>query len=241
VDEVGKDDLMTVNIEQVTTVSAASPPEPFDVRELAWLRTNEYGHAEWVIAGGPEPRSAAIPSDQEKQEVDERAKARRAADAEVDWTRSRLASRPPDLVYSDAEGCGNAFVFGWSADRTEAITVRAGVEELQLSTAPQSFDLAAGRAGLEVVVHVHEQPVHRWPFCTDVIVLDPDRKPPSTWRAVGGTITIELSPPGIRAEDPFLRRATMRIAGAEFVGPGGTRVKQGPPIILTGIVGWFAG
>ena len=100
----------------------------------------------------------------------------------------------------------------------------------------RGFDLATGTAGLEVVAHLYEKPMRRWPFCTDV--FDEARSSSETWRAIGGTATIELSPPGLRADSPSLRRAIIRIVGAELVGPTGARVRQRQPIVLTAIVGF---
>ncbi len=65
--------------------------------------------------------------------------------------------------------------------------------------------------------------------------------PEETWRATRGSITIELSPPGIRASAPFLYRATIRLVGAEFVNSAGVRVQERQPITLTALVGGFAG
>jgi hypothetical protein len=54
--------------------------------------------------------------------------------------------------------------------------------------------------------------------------------------ATAGVVTIELSSPGIRAQLPLAYRATIRIAGAEFVSATGVRVKEVKPIVLTAIV-----
>jgi len=130
------------------------------------------------------------------------------------------------------------FVYGWSDDRTEAIAVRADKDLLQLSTTTQTFDVALQNSGLELVLHLYERPVQRWPFCTD---LGSPPAPEETWRATRGTVTIELSPPGTTARTLFLYRATIRIVGAEFVNGSGVRVKQQQPITLTAMVGWVAG
>jgi hypothetical protein len=121
----------------------------------------------------------------------------------------------------------------------EAITVRADKGPLQLSTTPKTFDIAAQSPGLELVLHVYARPVWSWPFCTDVRTLP--EAPEETWRATRGVVTIELSPPGVRAAVPFEYRATIRIVGAEFINGSGVRAKQGQPITLTAIVGWLAG
>jgi hypothetical protein len=109
---------------------------------------------------------------------------------------------------------------------------------LQLSTTTQTFDVAVQNSSLELVLHLYERPVQHWPFCTD------ERLPPApeeTWRATRGTVTIELTQPGVRTRTPFLYRATIRIVGAEFVNGSGVRVKQAQPITLTAMVGSMAG
>jgi hypothetical protein len=237
-DEVVADELKLVAIEEIARVDAPSPPDSFDVRAVVRLRTNEYGHAEWTLLGA-DPITNGIPSAAEKREDEEQRARRVAADAQVDWNRSREANRSPDLRYSDADGCGRAFLFGWSIDRTEAIAIDASLEQLKLSTGSQSFDLTVRPHGLDVAVHLFEQPRRRWPFCTDV--LEMDSSPAATWRAVSGAITLDVSPPGIRADNPSYRRVTIRLVGAEFVGPGGVRVRQLTPITLSALVGGVQG
>ena len=155
----------------------------------------------------------------------------------MDWTRVRDAARTPALTYSDGDGCGNAFLYAWSDDRTEAITVRFDKNRLEFSTTPRTLDAAVQKTDLEVVVHVFERPLRSWPFCTDVTVQE---GPVETWRAVGGTVTIALSTPGVRAQ-PWLYRATIHIVGAEFVSATGLRVRQTQPIVLTATVGSVLG
>ncbi len=128
---------------------------------------------------------------------------------------------------------------GWSADRTEAIAINATVERLALSTGSQSFDFAAQTPALGVAVHLFEQPRRRWPFCTDL--MDMNSSAASVWRAVGGTITLETSPPGLRADNPLSRRLTVRLVGAEFIGPNGVRVRQRLPVTLSAVISGFPG
>ena len=151
----------------------------------------------------------------------------------MDWKRVRDPHRTPTLTYSDADGCGGVFVYGWSNDRTEALAVRANKDRLQLSTTPRTFDIASHGADLEVVAHVFAQPMRSLPFCTDMS----GRETQEAWKAIAGVVTIELSPPGVRARAPFLYRATIRIAGAEFVNTSGVRIRLMQPITVTAIVG----
>jgi hypothetical protein len=235
--EVVRDDLLVITAEELVTIAAERPPagQPLDVRSMAQVRLTDSGDAEWAVLVGPHPRSELIESDAERQEVKEHARRRRAADAAVDWTRVRDLDRRPALAYADAEGCGRVFVYGWSADRTEAITVHADKDALGLSTTPRTFDIARHQSGLEVALHVFEAPQRAWQFCSH-IRLEPAAVQ-ERWIATGGAMTIELSAPGIRVRSPHLYRATIHIAGAEFVSATGVRVRQTQPITLTAVVG----
>jgi hypothetical protein len=236
--EVVRDNLVAVTTEQLVTVSAQQPPlgPSFDVRQLVGLRVNDDGDPEWAVLGQTNPRNAVIPSEADRLAQRERDRGRSEAAARVDWNRVLDVHRTPGLNYADALGCGHVFLFGWSEDRTEFITVRADKNLLQLSTTPQTFDAASQQNGLEVMLHVYEQPTHSQ-FCTDISMPAVAEE---TWRATRGTITIELSAPGV-GTGSFTYRATVRIVGAEFVNASGTRVRLERPITLTAIVGWVAG
>ena len=129
-------------------------------------------------------------------------------------------------------------LFGWSDDRMEAIAVRADKALLQLSTTARTFDVALQNSGLDLVLHVYKRPVRSWPFCSDI---GRPALPEEIWRATRGSVTIELSPAGIRARAPFLYRARIRIVGAEFVNASGVRVTLQQAITLTAIVGGGVG
>jgi hypothetical protein len=242
-EEVVRNDVIGLVSEQLATISAPEPPArgSFDVSEVVRLGVNADGDAEWSLVGGPHPRTTVLETVADREEQEEARRqthARDAADARVDWKRVVDLHRPPALMYAGADGCGHVFVYGWSADRTEAIGVRADRDVLQLSTTTQTFDVAVQNSSLELVLHLYERPVQHWPFCTD------ERLPPApeeTWRATRGTVTIELTQPGVRTRTPFLYRATIRIVGAEFVNGSGVRVKQAQPITLTAMVGSMAG
>jgi hypothetical protein len=76
------------------------------------------------------------------------------------------------------------------------------------------------------------------PFCTDVVTLP--RPAQEEWRAITGFITIEMAPiTDINGERR--QRATIRLTGAVFENAEGVRVTQTQPIVLTAVVGWFAG
>jgi hypothetical protein len=241
VSEVVGRELISIVTEPLMTIAAERPPTDstgVDVHSLARLRVNDRGDAEWAVLSGKNPRAEAIESEAERQATIEQRRARQAAEAKVDWTRVSDTHRAPTMTYADAEGCGNVFLYGWSVDRSEVITVRANKDVLGLSTAPRSFDIASQGGNLELVVHTYQRPLRSFPFCTDA---PGGTGPEETWRAARGTVTIELSPPGVLANAPQAYRATVHIVGAEFVSATGVRVRQTQAITLSAIVVWIFG
>jgi hypothetical protein len=94
-------------------------------------------------------------------------------------------------------------VYGWTADRAEAVIVRAAVAQFGTSIQPATFDLSRESVNVSVEAHVYAAPQPRFNFCSDVVMPPAsDSIGPETCRAVAGAITIELSPPGIRARTP---------------------------------------
>ena len=64
---------------------------------------------------------------------------------------------------------------------------------------------------------------------------------PETGHAVAGIVTIQLSPPGIRARDPHLRRATVTLSNVMLRNAAGATVRVARPITLTALVGGMFG
>ena len=58
---------------------------------------------------------------------------------------------------------------------------------------------------------------------------------------MSGLLTIQIAPPGIRVSQPWRYRASIRLSGAEFVGPTGTRVRLSGPVTMTAWVGSLGG
>ena len=233
VHEVVGPELVGVMMLPVLTIEAEHPPRDlaFDPSQLAHLTVNDYGEAEWVVSSGPDRGRDVIETYAERREREARKRARAEADERVDWGRQVDPDRAPSLAYVDASGCGHAFVYGWTDDRTEAITIQADAKTLGLSDVRRTFDLAWPQPELEVAVHVFNRP-KRQPFCTDVGGRQVgDRQ--ETWRPVGGTVTIELSSVRTRAAGPQRFRATVVLLNAEFASPTGVRVGQTQPIAFT--------
>jgi hypothetical protein len=236
--EVVRAKLVPVFGEILITVPGSAPPATSpDLRELVSLGVNPHGMAEWSIHVGPNTGSEAIETDVERQEVETQQRVRKAADGRVDWKLTLDPERVPSLTYSDADGCGDLFVYGWSDNRTESIAVRADKAKLGLSTTPRTFELSSRRGLIDITVDVFERPRNHWNHCTDLIIND--GTPQEAWRAVAGTVAFRLSAPGVRARDPNKYRVTIQIDEAEFVNASGKRIRSAHPIRLTAIAGPF--
>jgi hypothetical protein len=243
--EVVRSDWLPAAGAVLMTVRGNEPPA-VDVRQLARLQLDNGGSVESIVLVGSNPTREHIESEAQRveraaHEAAQRAReaAQRARELRVDWTTVRDIRRPPSLAYADADGCGRLFVFGWSEDRAEAISVHADQELLQLSTTPRTFDLAVQRLGLDVTVHVYERAIRQWPFCTDVQLPPPGLRE-ERWHAIGGVVTIAMTPSNSRS-DLKLSDASIHLSGATFVRDDGVRMVQTVPVVLTGTVGWFAG
>jgi hypothetical protein len=234
---IGTDWVQVGFEDELATVAGADPPRNSVIQDFVQLRVGARGGIEAVTRGGPHPGTHHIESESERRERTEAARIRTDALRRVDWNAVRDTHRTPTLAYTDAGGCHVAFVVGWTADRAEAITVKADRDLLQLSSTAQTFDLTVPRIGLEVMVHVFERAQDSGPFCTDIGPMNDAA--PEVWRAAGGTVTVTLST--VATDDAPSSRATVRIVGAEFVRGDGVRVKQTAPIVLTAAVGWTSG
>jgi hypothetical protein len=243
--EVVRDQIIRIDTPvPVLTVARDEPPpiQTFDVREYAVLRVDDNGNAEWAVLKGPRTLAERIESEAERREVREADRARDAARARIDWSRQYDVHRQPTMTYVDADGCGLVHVYGWTADLGEAIVVGVRAPELGLSTQAATFDVARDSVNVSVEAHVYDAPQRQFHFCSDVVMpRAPDAIGPEVWRAVAGTVSIELSPPGIRARNPSARRATVTLSNVALRNAAGTTVSLPRTIRLSAIVGWVAG
>jgi hypothetical protein len=207
-----------------------------DVRTLVDLRVNDAGMVEWSVIGAPGARGT-IESEAERRQLRAEEEARSAALAKVDWSGRFDVAREPVLRYAISDGCGHVSLSALTSDRAEIISVKIDRQGLGLKPGVHTIDLGRERR-VAVNVHMYDRPLHESPFCTDLRTGPVEEQ---LWRAVRGTITVELSPPGVTARNPSFYRATVRIEGAEFVGPGGKRVRQKEPIVIAALVGMMFG
>lgn len=224
--EVLDEDLVDVLTEQVMTTAASEPPvlDRGALERLARVHVGASGEAEWEIRRGAQTRTDIIPPHAERLEIAAEARARREAEASVDWKRNDNAFRAPRFTYTPAAagGCRAVFVYAWSADRMESITldIRAplppGVSAV--------FDLASG-APVAVTTTVFESPQGQPGYCSDVSIDDGRLR--ATWRAVRGRLTVTRSAEGIRVSQPGMSRVVIDIDQAEFASDTGGRLKVG--------------
>lgn len=230
--EIVRADLIRIALAPLTTVSAPAAPvdRSIDVRTLARLAVNDEGNVEFALLTGPNRATTVIETEADRADQEEErrhARARAAADAAIDSTRSVDLHRRPALAYADTGTCMGAII-GESADRTETITVLSEVGPKALVPKNGVFDLATRPGGFEVTVHVKDRADPKG-VCSDA----GPRPATEQWRATKGTLTLSV-PPGdgqLRARKVY--RSTIRIDGAEFVNNDGVRVVQSQPILLT--------
>ena len=240
--EVSGTDVIRIADEDALAASPVRPAAeaPEDLRELVTVRMNARGQAEWAIVSGPNPRTTTIESEEERRETRALREAENAATSRVDWKRTYDPLRPPALRYGVGQGCGHVLLYAWTDERAETIVVRLDRNALQLAAgAARTIDLASNPGPVSVTVQVYDQPLRSSLFCTDIGVSPGPAT--ETWRAVAGTVTVQLSPPGVRAREPHLYRATIRIDNAEFLGSAGRRQRPPQPIVLSAVVGSMGG
>jgi hypothetical protein len=243
--EVVRDEIILIDTsDALAATEGGSPPprESWNPSEYAAVRVDEEGRVEWATFKGPHARSERIESEAERGEVRDAALARDAALKRVDWSRRSDVTREPTMAYVDADGCGHVQVYGWSADRTEAVVVRLAGTALNLSTQPATFDLSRETVNISVTAYVYAGARRQFDFCSDArIPRAPNEVGPETWSAIAGSITIVLSPEGVRARAPTVRRATVTMSNVVLRNTAGVTVRITGTVRLTALVGSLIG
>lgn len=234
--EIAEGDAMEAGSGELDVFEGLSPRDVVvNLRDFVTLRVNEFGKAEYAIVKGPNPVEAGIPDRREREEVASELARRAAAEKATDWKLRRDPGRAPSFRVVDAEGCGNVQLFAWTSDRTEAVVAFIDRELFELSASPRTIDLATARDGVRVFADVADRP-RQSSYCSDVFAEGLGYRQ-ETWQAVGGTLTIQVSPPGIRSQYPRQYRATIQIDNAVFRNTTGTVVRAPGPIRLDAIAG----
>jgi len=242
--EVVRNELLSVAGEIIATSSDPQRPSTTmdDVRKMVQLKVNDDGDVEWVLSSGPEAGVHLVPSEADRAETrkeQERQRAHEQALARArQMSQSRVydASRQPSMSYGDAEGCRFVYLAGWSADRTEAITIYARTAGLDRSTTQASFNLASPDSVFAVDVHVYNR-FNGNELCSDFRAIAPGDEE-RLWHAVSGTVTMVLAP---ARKGSHGRDATVTITNAEFISESGQRIHQTNTIVLTAKVGFIYG
>jgi hypothetical protein len=238
--EIVRDQIVRIDTsEPGAVVTGDAPPaaDAFDVRHYAALGVDDEGNAQWTVLKGPQATSARIETDDERREQRETRLARDAALKRVDWNRRSDLHRQPTMTYGDSEGCGYFQLVGWTANRDEAIVLRANAEELPASTQAMTFDLARQSGAISIEIFVYEAAQGQFDFCSDAKMgRGPDWVGPEVWRPVAGTVTIAVSPSG-SARNPRPQRATVTLNDVVLRNGAGIAVKVSGPVRLSAIIG----
>jgi hypothetical protein len=197
-----------------------------DVDAMARVQLDADGYAEWRVFTGQRAGRGSIETHAERRDRAERSREIAEAESRVDWKKVSDVYRTPTLSYSGAKACGSVSLFGWSADRTEAISLTVSGRPPDMA-APRRLGLSTLTDDVQLKVVVYERPQASWEFCTDVQWT----RVRELWHAVAGTATVQVIPNGQRS--PQSHTAIITIEDAEFMSSSGQRVKQLQPIHLT--------
>lgn len=242
--EIVRDEMILIDVpDSLITVDGDAPPsrDTFDIREYAALRVDDEGNAEWAVLKGPHAGTQRIETDDERRETRETATARDAALKRVDWKQRSDVQRQPSMTYVDAGGCGFATVYGWTASRDETILVHVTADQLTSAAQSMVLDISRSPGLLTVSTSVYDGPQREFPVCTDVSVKEEGAVEPEVWEAVAGTVSIEFSAQGIRASNPYLRRAVVTLSNVVLRNSAGATVTMSGPVRLTAIIGEIYG
>jgi hypothetical protein len=238
--EVVRDEIIRIDTpDTLVALDGVTPPsrDTFDVRDYAVVRVTDDGNTEWAVLKGPYPGTRRIETEGERVEARETRLKRDAALKSVDWEQRSDVHRQPTIAYADADGCAYVQVYGWTANRDEALVVRVIAPELWPATqSAATFDFSRGLPNVSLEVYVYDGPQRRFDFCSDFRSVAPDSVAPEIWRAVAGTVSVEFSPGGA-----YGRRATVTLSNLVLRNAAGATMRVPRPVQLSALVGSVAG
>jgi hypothetical protein len=149
----------------------------------------------------------------------------------------------PRFDYSASLGCGDVFFHAMNSAKTEVLRIEVDFARNPGSGSEQVFDLAALPTGVVVDITLYQHPQINRPNCDDVKLTEVGAppNPPQVWLPTGGRLEIERGPKGVRPEEPWLFKTSIRLRGVSFRGPNGRVVSMSQPFTWEGFVGWQAG
>jgi hypothetical protein len=165
------------------------------------------------------------------------------APAEISSTRAQDGELTPRFEYSESLGCGDVFFHARNGAKNEILRIEVDFSRLATRATRQAFDLTRLPPGVAVDVSLYKEPQINRPNCDDVRIFEVGKVPekPQVWRPIRGTLEVVRGPKGVRGDEPWLFKATIRLIGAAFQGSDGKVLEMGSPFTWEGFVGWQAG
>ena len=139
----------------------------------------------------------------------------------------------PTFGYDRSQGCWDIEVYSTNVAKTEVFSVNVALDRDRLPTKakPLVVNLARPPKNTEVVVEVYRTRKHHWP-CTHSFPWGAEE--PTTWVATRGDLTVVAEPPAANQPEYAV---TVRVTNAEFVGPGGMKVRPNRTLELRTLAG----
>lgn len=134
----------------------------------------------------------------------------------------------PRFDYAVTLGCGDVSFHGVNAARTEILQVEADFARLGGKAGRRVFDLSKPPGGVVVTIALYAEPQVNRPNCSDVTIYEVGKplEVPVRWQAVRGRLVVDRGPRGIRPDEPWLFRATLRLEGVTFRSASGQTIRM---------------
>ena len=125
------------------------------------------------------------------------------------------SSLPADVVFGDAQGCANLFVYRLDSTGTWSVSVWLYAVDLHLSRDTISFAIPAfsDRQNLMRIEVLQFSERVRWYFCNDI---GTDERPVRRWKAVAGTLRASISRDPLPSNQDHSYTTTIILEDVEF-------------------------